>query len=210
MSQIFKIHSQNPQARLIAQVVHVLKAGGVIVYPTDSGYALGCQLGDKAALERIRRIRNLGKEHYFTLVCRDLSELATYAQVDNHIFRILKIFTPGPYTFILKAARSVPRRLQNPRRKTVGLRIPRNNIALAILEALDEPLMSTSLILPDTEVMAIEPEAVKELLGSKIDLIVDGGFCGLEPTSVIDFVEGEPKVIRKGKGDVTPFLRGEL
>lgn len=206
MTQILRIHIQHPQIHLIAQVVNVLQNGGVIVYPTDSGYALGCQIGDKSALERIRRIRNLGKNHHFTLMCRDLSELSTYAQVDNRTFRILKTYTPGPYTFILKATRDVPRRLQHPHRKTIGLRIPRHTIALALLEALEEPLMSTTLVLPETDLAVIEPEAMKELLGNKVNLVVDGGFCGMEPTSIIDLVEGTPKVVRKGKGDVTPFL----
>lgn len=206
MSQILRIHPQNPQRHLVAQAVKVIQDGGVIVYPTDSGYALGCQLGDKSALERIRKIRKLGKEHHFTLVCRDLSSLATYAQVDNRVFRVLKTYTPGPYTFILKATRDVPRRLQHPHRKTIGLRIPRHNVALDLLESLEEPLMSTTLILPETELAVIEPEAIQELLGNKVDLVVDGGFCGLEPTTIIDLVDGVPVVIRKGKGDVTPFL----
>ncbi len=206
MTQILRVHIQHPQIHLLAQAVKVIQAGGIVVYPTDSGYALGCQIGNKAALDRIRRIRQLGKDHHFTLVCRDLSELAVYAQVNNRAFRLLKTYTPGPYTFILPATRDVPRRLQHPKRKTIGLRIPRHTIALALLEALEAPLMSTTLVLPETALAVIEPEAMKELLGHQVDLVIDGGFCGIEPTSIIDLVEDEPKVIRKGKGDVTPFL----
>lgn len=206
MAKIVSIHPQNPQPHLLAQAVKILKAGGIIVYPTDSGYALGCQIGNKQALERIRRIRQLDKLHFFTLVCRDLSELASYAQVDKNTFRILKAYTPGPYTFILKASREVPKRLLDPSRKTIGLRIPRHLIAQALLEALEEPLMSSTLVLPETELAVIEPEAMRELLGDKVDLVIDGGFCGIEPTSVVDLVESQPKVLRKGKGDVSDFL----
>ena len=206
MSELLAIHPQNPQPHLINKAVNVIQAGGVIVYPTDSGYALGCHLGDKTALDRIRRIRRLEENHHFTLVCRDLSEVSVYARVDNRVFRILKTYTPGPYTFILPATRDVPRRLQHPSRKTIGLRIPQHPVALALLDALEEPLMSTTLYLPDTDLAIIEPQAINELLGGQIDLIIDSGFCGMEPTSIIDLMDPIPKIIRKGKGDISPFL----
>lgn len=206
MVKILSIHPQNPQAYLLAQAVTILKSGGVIVYPTDSGYALGCQLGNREALERIRQIRQLDKLHYFTLMCRDLSDLANYAQVDKSTFRILKAYLPGPYTFILKASRSVPKRILGAGRKTLGMRIPRHAIAQALLDALELPLMSSTLVLPETELALIEPEAIKELLGNKVDLLIDGGFCGIEPTSVVDLSEGEIRVLRKGKGDVSSLL----
>lgn len=206
MVKILSIHPQNPQAYLLAQAVTILKSGGVIVYPTDSGYALGCQLGNREALERIRKIRQLDKLHYFTLMCRDLSDLANYAQVDKSTFRILKAYLPGPYTFILKASRSVPKQILGAGRKTLGMRIPRHAIAQALLDALELPLMSSTLVLPETELALIEPEAIKELLGNKVDLLIDGGFCGIEPTSVVDLSEGEIRVLRKGKGDVSSLL----
>ncbi len=205
MSQLFSIHPDNPQARLLRQAVHVITAGGLVVYPTDSGYALGCQLGDKRALERIRKIRQLDKNHNMTLVCRDLSDLGTFAQVNNTVFRLLKAFTPGPYTFILQATAEVPRRMLHPKRKTLGLRIPQHPIALALLEALEAPLMSTTLILPGASVALCESSAISDLLGPHVDLIIDGGNCGLEPTSIIDLTGEYPSVIRAGKGDVTPF-----
>jgi len=178
----------------------------VIVYPTDSGYALACQIGNKTALERIRRIRKLDEKHHFTLVCRDLSELSTYAQVTNNVYRILKVHTPGPYTFILPATREVPRRLMHPKRKTIGLRIPDHKIALALLEILDEPLMSTTLTLPGEEIAFLEAQAIRDVLGNQVDLIIDGGSCGLEPTTIIDLSGEEPVILRKGKGEVEPFL----
>ncbi|GAB4391220.1 MAG: L-threonylcarbamoyladenylate synthase [Gammaproteobacteria bacterium] len=206
MSQLFEIHPDNPQARLIRQAVAIIRQGGIIVYPTDSGYALGCRLGDKRALDRIRQIRNLDESHYMTLVCRDLSELSIYAHFDNAIFRLLKAFTPGPYTFLLQATREVPKRLLNPKRKTIGVRVPDHAIALTLLEALEEPLMSTTLSLPGAEAPLSEPDAIHDLLGKHVDLIISGGSCGLEPTTVVDLVSGSPKVVRKGKGDPTPFL----
>lgn len=206
MSEFLQIHPSNPEDRNIKQVVSVLLAGGVIVYPTDSTYALGCHVGDKAALDRIRRIRQLGDKHNFTLVCKDLSSLASYAQVHNSAYRILKAYTPGPYTFILKATPEVPRRLMHPKRKTIGLRVPDNTIAQAILEKIGEPIMSTSLILPDEEERLLDPFDMRQKLGKLVDLIVDGGVCGFEPTTMIDLVEGVPQVIRRGKGDAEPFL----
>jgi tRNA threonylcarbamoyl adenosine modification protein (Sua5/YciO/YrdC/YwlC family) len=206
MSQFFQIHPENPQGHLIREAAAIIRRGGVVIYPTDSAYALGCQMGDKAAIERIRQIRQLDEKHNLTLVCRDLSELATYAQFDNAIFRLLKNYTPGPYTFILKATNEVPRRLQHPKRKTIGLRVPNHLVTQALLEALDEPLISTTLQLPNASSPIIEPEAARDFLGHRVDLIIDGGACGLEPTTVIDLVDGIPRIVRQGKGDVTPFL----
>jgi tRNA threonylcarbamoyl adenosine modification protein (Sua5/YciO/YrdC/YwlC family) len=205
MSQIFAIHPDNPQARLLRQAVAIIHDGGLIVYPTDSGYALGFRLGHRQALDRARRLRQLDKDHNMTLVCRDLSELSIYAKVSNPIFRLLKAFTPGAYTFILKATREVPKRMLHPSRRTLGLRVPDNAIALALLEALEEPIMSTTLILPDAEFPLAEPEAIKDLLGQQVDLIIDGGPCGYEPTTVVDLTGESPEVLREGKGDISPF-----
>jgi tRNA threonylcarbamoyl adenosine modification protein (Sua5/YciO/YrdC/YwlC family) len=205
LTQFFDIHPENPQQRLVCQVAASLKEGGIIVYPTDSAYALGCHIGDKAALERIRALRQLDKNHNFTLICRDLSELATYAKVDNSMYRLLKAYTPGAYTFILPATREVPRRLQHPKRKTIGLRIPDNNIVKAILEEFGEPLMSVTLIMPGDDLPLADPEEIYNKLDGRVDVIVNGGFCGLEPTTIIEFIDGVPQVIRAGKGDVTPF-----
>ncbi|MFP1828361.1 L-threonylcarbamoyladenylate synthase [Lonsdalea quercina] len=206
MSQFFYIHPQNPQTRLIAQTVDVLRKGGVIVYPTDSGYALGCQLEDKSAMERICRIRHLDSSHHFTLMCRDLSELSTYAHVDNAAFRLIKNNTPGNYTFILKGTKEVPRRLMNEKRKTLGLRVPANPIALDLLAAMNEPLMSTTLMLPGNDFAESDPEEIQEHLGKQVDLIIHGGFIGQQPTTVIDLTGDAPEVIREGSGDITPFL----
>lgn len=205
MSQFFALHPDNPQARLLRKAVSIIEDGGVIVYPTDSGYALGCSLGNKSALERIRRLRQFDKNHNMTLVCRDLSQLGTYAKVSNPIFRLLKAFTPGSYTFILNATNEVPRLMLHPKRRTLGLRVPDNNITLSLLECLDAPLMSTSLILPGAEVPLSEPEAIRDLLGSQTDLIIDGGNCGHEPTTVVDLTGDYPVIIRVGKGDPEPF-----
>ncbi|HVV68362.1 MAG TPA: L-threonylcarbamoyladenylate synthase [Gammaproteobacteria bacterium] len=205
MTQLLHIHPTHPQARLINQVVAVLQQGGVIAYPTDSAYALGCHLGDKNALERIKKLRELDKNHNFTLVCQNLSEIGTYAQVSNSIFRLLKANTPGAYTFILPASQEVPRRLQHPKRKTIGLRVPDNTIALEILKALNEPLMSVTLILPGDAIPLFDPETILERLQGQVDLIVDGGYCEIEPTTVVDLVEGVAKIIRVGKGDPAPF-----
>ncbi|WP_380177986.1 L-threonylcarbamoyladenylate synthase [Kalamiella sp. sgz302252] len=206
MSQFFYIHPENPQPRLIKQAVELLNKGAVIVYPTDSGYALGCRLEDKNAMERICRIRQLDSDHNFTLVCRDLSELSTYAYVDNTAFRLIKNNTPGNYTFILKATKEVPRRLMNDKRKTIGLRVPSNPVALALLEALNEPLMSTSLMLPGNDFTESDPETIQEEIGKQVDLIMNGGYLGQQPTTVIDLTENTPQVIREGAGDVKPFL----
>ncbi|MGM7449348.1 L-threonylcarbamoyladenylate synthase [Idiomarina sp. ST20R2A10] len=205
MSQYFEIHPENPQARLIQQSVQIIRKSGVVVYPTDSGYAIGCQIGDKAAAERICQIREIDKEHNFTLMCRDLSELATYARVDNDAFRLLKNNTPGPYTFILKGTKEVPKRLLNPKRKTIGIRVPTNRIAMALLEELNEPLMSTSLILGEGMLAESDPEEIRDKLEKLVDLIIDGGHKGEEPTTVVDLSEGAPTIRREGSGDVEPF-----
>lgn len=210
MAQYFQIHPENPQPRLIKRAVEIVRVGGIIAYPTDSSYALGCHLGDKGAMERIRRIRRLDNRHNFTLVCRDLSELALYARVSNTDYRILKANTPGPYTFILPATREVPRRLQNPRRKTIGLRIPDHPIANALLVELGEPLMSVTLILPDEVLPMSDPEAVRERLEHDVDLVIDGGSCGLEPTTVVLLEDGVATIPRHGKGDISPFLARAL
>ena len=205
MSDFLQVHPSDPEDRNIKQIANVLLAGGVIVYPTDSTYALGCHIGDKGALDRIRRIRQLGDKHNFTLVCKDLSSLASYAQVHNSAYRILKAYTPGPYTFILKATPEVPRRLLHPKKKTIGLRVPDNAIAQAILEKMGEPIMSTSLILPDEDERLVDPYDMRLKIGKLVDLIVDGGICGVEATTMVDLVDGIPVVIREGKGDSEPF-----
>jgi len=205
MTQYFDLHPENPQQRLINQAVEIIRSGGLIVYPTDSGYALGCHIGDKKALDRIRQIRKLDKKHNFTLVCRDLSELANFARVDNTSFRVIKSHTPGPYTFILKASPEVPNRLQHPKRKTIGIRVPDNEIALALLEELGEPLMSTSLIMPGDEYTLVDEEDISKKLDGKVDLIIHGGHTGDMPTTVVDMIEGFPQVMRHGAGDPDSF-----
>lgn len=205
MSQFFQIHPENPQARLIKQAVEIVRRGGVIVYPTDSAYALGCHLGDKSALETIKRIRKLDDKHNFTLVCRDLSEIGVYAKVDNQAYRILKSHTPGAYTFILKATSEVPRRLLHPKRRSIGLRIPDNKIALALMEELGEPIMSTTLILPGDDEPMTDPYEIRDLLQHEVDLVIDGGYCGLEATTVVNLTEDVPEVIRAGAGSVEGF-----
>ena len=206
MSQFFQIHPENPQQRLIHQAVDIVRAGGVIVYPTDSAYALGCHIGDKGALDRIRRIRRLEKDHNFTLVCSDLSELAAYARVDNAAYRLLRNNTPGPSTFILEATSEVPRRLKHPKRKTIGLRVPDNVIARELLRALGEPLMSVTLIMPGDEYPLIDPYDIRQTLEHDVDLVIDGGYCGMEPTTVIDLSGDTPVLVREGKGETAPFL----
>jgi tRNA threonylcarbamoyl adenosine modification protein (Sua5/YciO/YrdC/YwlC family) len=202
VSQFFSIHPQNPQPRLIRNTVEILNNGGLIVYPTDSCYALGCLIGNKAAMERIRRIRRLDEKHHFTLVCRDLSEISTYAKVDNVAYRMLKARTPGPYTFLLKATHEVPRRLQTPKRNTIGLRVPDHAVTQALLARLDQPLMSSTLLLPGEALPMTDPLEMREHLEHEVDLIIDGGFCGIEPTTVIDLVDGAPQVLRHGKGEI--------
>lgn len=205
MPQTLEIHPVNPEPRLIAQAAKVLLEGGVIVYPTDSTYALGCHIGDKGALERIRRIRQLDDRHNFTLVCADLSAIATYAKVPNSAYRLLKAYTPGPYTFILSATPEVPRRLMHPKRKTIGLRVPDSVVAQALIAELGEPIMSTSLILPGDEFPLTEIYDIEDRIGNLVDLIIESGSCGIEATTVIDLMDGSAQVVRVGKGDPSPF-----
>lgn len=207
MSQFFSIHPQTPQLRLVRRSVAILKAGGVIIYPTDSCYALGCMLGDKTAMQRIRNIRGAGPGHNFTLVCRDLSEIATYARVDNPTFRLLKAHTPGPYTFILPATHEVPRRLQHPKRKTIGIRVPAHPITQAILTELREPIMSSTLMLPGEAQPLTDPQDMRTRLEHAVDLVIDGGPCGFEPTTVVDMSGDAPVVVRTGRGNPVPFSR---
>ena len=206
MSQFFTIHPINPQPRLIKQAADLVRNGAVIAYPTDSCYALGCHLGDKEAVARIRQIRGVDDKHHMTMVCRDLSELARYARVDNVQFRLLKNNTPGSYTFILEATKEVPKRLQHPKRSTIGVRIPDHPVALALLEEFGEPLISSTLILPNEEFAMSDAEQIRDRLQHQIDLVVDGGAVGLDPTTVIDLTTDIPVVVRFGKGDVSPFL----
>ncbi|WP_165854904.1 L-threonylcarbamoyladenylate synthase [Marinobacter sp. JSM 1782161] len=205
MSQFFQIHPETPQLRLIKQAVDILRNGGVVVYPTDSAYAIGCQLEDKQATDRIKRIRQLDDKHNFTLVCRDLSDIGQYAKVDNTQYRLLKTYTPGPYTFILDATSEVPRRLLHPKRRTIGLRVPDNPIVQALLAELGEPIMSSTLILPGETDPMTDPYDIRETLEHELDLIIDGGFCGLEATTVVNFCGEVPELVREGKGDPTPF-----
>jgi tRNA threonylcarbamoyl adenosine modification protein (Sua5/YciO/YrdC/YwlC family) len=202
MSQFFQVHPVNPQTRLIRQAVEIIRADGLIVYPTDSSYALGCHVGDKRGMERIRRIRALDSKHNFTLVCRDLSEIAIYARVDNSAYRMLKSLTPGPYTFILSATHEVPRRLQNPKRRTIGIRVPDHPIAQALLTELGVPLMSSTLILPGRDTPETDAIEIRERLQSEVDLVIEGGHCGFEPTTVIEMSEGAPRMLRQGCGAV--------
>lgn len=203
--KFFQIHAENPQERLVKQAVDVIRKGGVIIYPTDSSYALGCRLGDKTALERIRRIRRLDDKHNFTLMCRDLSELGVFAKVNTAAFRLLKAYTPGPYTYILNATREVPRMLMHPKRRTIGLRVPGHPIAQALLAELGEPLMSVTLILPDADEPLSDPYEIRDLLENQVDLIIDGGYGGIEASTVVSFVDEEPEIIREGCGDPEPF-----
>ena len=206
MGQYFEIHKDNPQSRLIEQAASILRQGAVVVYPTDSCYALGCLVGDKAAMDRIIRLRQLDDRHNMTLVCRDLSEISSFARLGNVHFRLIKSLTPGAYTFLLKATKDVPRRLQHPKRKTIGLRIPDNNIVSALLESLSEPMLSTSLILPGDELPMNDPESIKERLIDEVDLIIDGGNGGISATTVLDLTQDDPLVVREGLGDISKIL----
>jgi tRNA threonylcarbamoyl adenosine modification protein (Sua5/YciO/YrdC/YwlC family) len=205
MAQFFTIHPDNPNTRLVRQAAAMLRDGAVIVYPTDSGYALGCHLDDKEAVTRIRQIRDVDEKHHMTLVCRDLSEISRYARVDNSKFKMLKLNTPGSYTFILEATKEVPRRLQHPRRSTIGIRIPDHPVALALLEELNEPLLSSTLILPDAFHPLTDVEEIREHLEHLVELVIEGGAVGLEPTTVIDLTGDAPVLLRRGKGDTAPF-----
>jgi tRNA threonylcarbamoyl adenosine modification protein (Sua5/YciO/YrdC/YwlC family) len=203
--QRFELHPKNPQQRLVRQAAEILRAGGVIAYPTDSCYALGCHIGDKDALERIRRIRAADRHHHFTLVCRDLTEIAKYARVDTPQFRLLKTCTPGPYTFLLEATREVPRRLQHEKRRTIGIRVPDHPVPRMLLEELGEPIMSSTLMLPGDELPLNDAEEIEDRLSAQLDAILDGGACGLEPTTVVDLAATPPAVVRVGRGSVAPF-----
>ncbi|HSC76262.1 MAG TPA: L-threonylcarbamoyladenylate synthase [Pseudomonadales bacterium] len=202
MSQFFQIHPDNPQARLIKRAAELIREGAVVVYPTDSAYALGCHLGDRKALDRIMQLRAVDKHHNFTLMCRDLSELGTYAKVDNSTFRLLKANTPGAYTFVLLGTSEVPKRLLHEKRKSIGLRIPDNRIALALLEELNEPLLTSTLILSGETEPLNDPYDIRDRLEHQVDLIIDGGYCGLEPTTVVDLRDGAPVILREGAGSV--------
>jgi tRNA threonylcarbamoyl adenosine modification protein (Sua5/YciO/YrdC/YwlC family) len=205
LAQYFVIHPTHPQARLLARAAEIVRGGGVIAYPTDSCYALGCHLGDKDAMLRMRRIRGVDERHHFTLMCRDLSELGSYARVDNARYRLLKALTPGSYTFILEATKELPRRILHPRRKTIGLRVPDHPVALALLAELGEALLSTTLILPGDEAPLEDAREIRARLEHDVDLVLDGGPCGTEPTTVVDLTGATPEVLRAGRGPVTPF-----
>jgi tRNA threonylcarbamoyl adenosine modification protein (Sua5/YciO/YrdC/YwlC family) len=206
VAKIIEIHPVDPQPRRVAEIVETIREGGLIAYPTDSSYAFGCHIGDKRAMDRIRRIRRTDKHHNFTLVCSDLSEISTYARVDNWAYRMLKAMTPGPYTFILPATREVPKRLQHPKRRTIGLRVPDHPLVRAVLEALGEPIMSSTLLLPGDDLPLTDPHDIEERIGHDIDLIIDAGPTGIEPTSVIDLSQGTVEVLRVGRGDVSALL----
>jgi tRNA threonylcarbamoyl adenosine modification protein (Sua5/YciO/YrdC/YwlC family) len=205
MSQFFTLHPTHPESRLIKRAVDIVRKGGLIAYPTDSCYALGCHIGDKTAMERIRRIRGVDERHHFTLVCRDLSDIGTFAKVNNAQYRLLKAHTPGTYTFILDATRELPRRLAHPKRATVGVRVPEHPVTHALLTELNEPLLSSTLMLPGDEYPLNDAEAIRKRLEHEVDLILDGGACGIEPTTVIDLSDAEPSLIRKGKGEIASF-----
>jgi len=205
MSELLHIHPVNPQQRLVERAAQTIREGGVIVYPTDSSYALGCRLGNKAGLERIRRIRRKERDHDFTLICQDLSEIATYARIDNWVYRLLRSLTPGPYTFVLKATGEVPKRLRDPKRRSIGIRVPEHTIAQALLESLGEPIMSSTLLLPDDEVPLSDPEDIYQRLASQVDVVIDGGICGVEATTVVDLSDGDLTVLRQGKGEISAF-----
>ncbi len=206
MTQRFIVHPENPQARLLRQAADIIHGGGVIIYPTDSCYALACHLGDKKALERICRIRQINDKHLFTLMCKDLAEISDYAKVENSIYRMLKVLTPGCFTFVLKAKNKVPRRLMHSTRKTIGFRIPDNQIAIDLLQQVGEPLMTTSLILPDNELPHNDPDDIYDDFSKHVDLFIDGGSCGYEVTTVIDCTDNEPSLIRQGKGDFDNYV----
>lgn len=206
MARVIEIHPTHPQARRIALAVAAMRGGGLVAYPTDSSYALGCHIGDKKAMDGIHRIRKTDKHHNFTLVCRDLSEIGTYARIENWTYRLLKSMTPGPYTFILQATREVPKRLQNPKRRTIGIRVPDHPVVSALLEALGEPIMSSTLLLPGDDMPLTDPSEIERRIGHQIELIVDAGATGIEPTSVVDLSGDEVQVLRKGRGDVSSLL----
>lgn len=203
MARVVHIHPENPQPRRVAEAVAAIRAGGLIAYPTDSSYALGCHIGDKRAMDAIRRIRQADRDHNFTLVCNDLSEISLYARIDNWAYRFLRAHTPGPYTFILPATREVPKRLQNPKRRTIGIRVPDNRIVAAMLQSLGEPIMSSTLLLPGDDLPLTDPDDIESRLGHEVDVVVAGGSVGIEPTSVLDLSGDSVVVLRAGRGDVS-------
>ena len=206
MAKLIEVHPSDPQPRRVDSIVRIIRDGGLVAYPTDSSYALGTHIGDKGAIERIHRIRRTDKKHNFTLVCRDLSEISTYARVDNWAYRLIKSMTPGPYTFVLPATREVPKRLQNPKRRTIGLRVPDHRLVHAVLDELGEPIMSSTLTLPGDEMPLTDALEIEERIGHEIDAIVDAGPTGLEPTTVLDLTGGVVEVLRAGRGDVSALL----
>ncbi|MDX9884780.1 L-threonylcarbamoyladenylate synthase [Thauera sp.] len=205
MAQFFSLHPEQPQARLIRQAAEIIRAGGVVALPTDSAYALACQVGDAALLERVRRIRGVDDRHHFTLLCRDLSEIGTYARVDNTQYRLLKATTPGPYTFILEGTKELPRRVLHPKRKTIGLRVPEHAVVSALLAELDGPLLSATLILPGEDLPMTDADEIRDRLGKVVDLVIEAGYCGPEATTVIDLTSGAPALVRAGRGPLEPF-----
>ena len=202
MAQFFAVHPTHPQPRLIRQAAEIVRRGGLIAYPTDSCYALGCHVGDAEALERIRRIRQADKNHHFTLVCRDLSEIAKYARVDTSVFRLLKSHTPGPFTFLLPATRETPKRLQHPKRRTIGIRVPEHPVPHLLLAELGEPLMSSTLLLPGEDTPLTDADQIRDRLDNALDAILDGGHCGIDPTTVVDLAVSPPVILRQGKGRI--------
>ena len=205
MAQFFSLHPEQPQARLIRQAAEIIRAGGVVALPTDSAYALACQVGDAALLDRVRRIRGVDDRHHFSLLCRDLSEIGTYARVDNSQYRLLKATTPGPYTFILEGTKELPRRVLHPKRKTIGLRVPEHAVVSALLAELDGPMLSSTLILAGEELPMTDAEEIRDRLGKLVDLVIEAGYCGPEATTVIDLTSGSPELIRAGRGPLEPF-----
>jgi tRNA threonylcarbamoyl adenosine modification protein (Sua5/YciO/YrdC/YwlC family) len=208
MAQFFSVHPEQPQPRLIHQAVEILRAGGVVAFPTDAAYSLGCHVGDAKAVARIRAIREVDERHHFTLMCRDLSEIANYARVDNAQFRLLKATTPGSYTFILEGTKELPRRILHPKRKTIGLRVPNHPVPLALLEALDEPLLTSTLILPGDDLPLNDPEEIRDRLERRIDLVIEAGACGLDMTTVVDLTGPAPELVRAGHGPLEPLGLG--
>jgi tRNA threonylcarbamoyl adenosine modification protein (Sua5/YciO/YrdC/YwlC family) len=202
VARLIEVHPKDPQPRRVEEIVQIIRDGGLIAYPTDSSYAFGCHIGDKHAMDRIRRIRQTDKKHNFTLVCSDLSEISTYARIDNWAYRLIRSLTPGPYTFILPATREVPKRLQHPKRRSIGLRVPDHPLVHAMLSALGEPIMSSTLMLPGDEMPLTDPLEIEERIGSRIDLVVDAGPTGIDPTSVLDLTSGSVEILRVGRGDV--------
>jgi tRNA threonylcarbamoyl adenosine modification protein (Sua5/YciO/YrdC/YwlC family) len=205
MSQYFKVHPANPQRRLLERAAEIVGAGGVIAYPTDSTYALGCSLGEKDALDRIRHIRRKERDHEFSLACRDLSEIATYARVDNSTYRLVRSLTPGPYTFILKATHEVPKRLQDPKKRSIGIRVPDHPVVAMLLDVVGQPIMTSTLLLPGSDMPMTDPEEIREQIGKQVDAIIDAGAGGLEPTTVLDLTGDSVVVVREGKGDISSF-----